>query len=283
MPRTTDRHPGSPGNSSRGEASSRCSTATGARSSALPPSCGATKPSSPPARPAGGACAAPGSGSSSRPAPPAERRCSRSRTTRRNCPNTTSTRARWRPAGASASRPATSRAGFCRHDARTIALSISYVRALGRHPRHAPARGRTRDRRSRPRTRRRWSRPPGASAALRSAAAPSPTAPAGQAADGSNARADMPTLLVPSDDRSDGTCAVNDRQRTCSAPAGGRLFLPTLPPLLTTRPGGASNSCARRAYSTTIAKGRPLRTSCCRGGADRNNPLVDESDRGTAG
>ena len=34
----------------------------------------------------------------------------------------------------------------------------------------------------------------------------------------------------------------NDRPRTCAAPAGGRLFRPTHPPLLTTRPGGASNN-----------------------------------------
>ena len=105
---------------------SRSSTATGAPSSPPSPSCGATKPSSPAARPAGGACATPGSGSS-RPAPRAERRCGRSETTPRNCSNATSTRTRWRPGGRFRFETATGRAGICRHDARTIALSVSFV------------------------------------------------------------------------------------------------------------------------------------------------------------
>ncbi len=90
--------------------------------------------------------------------PTGERRCGRSETTPRNCSNATSTRTRWRPGGRFRFETATGRAGICRHDARTIALSVSYRRAasvLGRHPRHAAARDRTRDRRARPRARRR--------------------------------------------------------------------------------------------------------------------------------
>ena len=108
-----------------------------------------------PARPADGACATPDS-SSSRPAPRAERRCSRSRTTLRNCSNATSTRR----AGDPVALPLRDRHGPRRHlparhpDHRALG-QLRAASALGRHPRHAPARDRTRDRRTRPRTRRR--------------------------------------------------------------------------------------------------------------------------------
>ena len=71
-------------------------------------------------------CATPAS-NSSKPAPRAERRCSRSRTALRNCLNATSTR------GAPATRwryrfeTATARAGICRYETRTVVLSVSYV------------------------------------------------------------------------------------------------------------------------------------------------------------
>ncbi len=88
----------------------------------------------------------------------------------------------------------------------------------------------------------------------------------------SNARADMPTLLGRSDDRSDGTCAVKRPPADLLRPRRPAALSAHPPALLTTRPGGASNSCARHAYSTTIAKGRALRTSCCRGATRPKQP-----------
>ena len=68
-------------------------------------------------------------------------------------PNTGAPATRWR----FRFETATASAGICRYNTTTIALSVSYVllAPLGRHPRHAPARGRERDHRARPRTRRR--------------------------------------------------------------------------------------------------------------------------------
>ena len=81
------------------------------------------------------------------------------------------------------------------------------------------------------------------------AARPSPgvSTPTARAADQRNARAGLRRLLLAqSDDRPDGhRHRQDDRLRTCAAPAGDRLFRPTLPPLLTTRPGGASNDGRR--------------------------------------
>ena len=44
-----------------------------------------------------------------------------------------------------------------------------------------------------------------------------------------------------------------DRPRTCAAPAGGRLFQPTLPPLLTTRAAGASKNRRRHIAPATLS------------------------------
>ena len=62
-------------------------------------------------------------------------------------------------------------------------------------------------------------------------------------------------------------------------PPGARLFRPTHPPLLTTRPGGASNSCARRATRRRLPKVAGCEHPVVAGLADRNGPLVDEPDR----
>ena len=67
---------------------------------------------------------------------------------------------------------------------------------------------------------------------------PGESTPRGKAADRGNAE---PTcrLLVRFDDQPAGRRhRQDDRLRICTAPAGGRFFRPTRPPLLTTRPGG---------------------------------------------
>ena len=118
MPEQLNRHP-LPGQLFPWAASSPSWTATGAPSST--PSCGATKPSSPAARPAAGAYTTLGSSSSTS---RAERRCSRSRTTLRNQWDASSTRTRRCPLALGASRPPRPAPAY-RYNTRAIVLSVS--------------------------------------------------------------------------------------------------------------------------------------------------------------
>ena len=95
-------------------------------------------------------------------------------------------------------------------------------------------------------------------------ASPGESSPAGKAADCGNARVDSQDYSCDLIDPM-ATGAINDLPRIRTTPARGRLFRPTRPPLSKTRPGGASDSCARPAYSTRIGQGRRLPTSCCTG------------------
>ena len=177
----------------------------------------------------------------------------------RNCSSATSIPTRRRTGGASALETATTRAGIRRSNTRAICLlrPLRAATTLGRHPRHAPAR----DRRAQPLTRRRVADSRTAHRlhgdALYHRHAQRETLdgdcpqyrdqrPRGKAADCANTRALLPRLVAPSDDRPEGH---RHRQTTvrgrAPGPAGGRLSRPTRPPLLATRPEGASNNRPR--------------------------------------